>query len=51
MDNYTALSDDSFENFIGSRNCQEKQNSKDIEGTNFKVLSRICDKIYPGNSP
>ena len=31
MDNYTALSDDSFDDFIVSGNCQEKQNSKDIE--------------------
>ena len=31
MDNYTALSDDSFDDFIVSGNCQEKQKSKDIE--------------------
>ena len=31
MDDYTALSDDSFEDFIVSGNCREKQNSKDIE--------------------
>ena len=30
MDDYTALSDDSCEDFIESANCQEKQNSKDI---------------------
>ena len=35
MINYTALSDDSFGDFIVSGNCQEKQNRKDIEGTNF----------------
>ena len=51
MDDYTALSDDSFEDFIVSGNCQEKQNSKDIEGTNFKILSRIYGKISPANSP
>ena len=51
MDDYTALSDDSFEDFIVSGNCPEKQNSKDTEGTNFKVLSRICGKISPENSP
>ena len=26
-------------------------NSKDIEGTNLKTLSRICGKISPENSP
>ena len=31
MDDYTALSDDSFDDFIVSRNFQEKQNSKDIK--------------------
>ena len=51
MDDYTALSDDSFDDFIVSGNCQEKQNSKDIEGTNFKLLSRNCGKIFPENSP
>ena len=51
MDDYTALSDDSFDDFIVSANCQEKQNSKDIEGTNLKILSRICGKISPENSP
>ena len=51
MVDYTALSDDSFEDFIVSGNCQEKQNSKDIEGTNLKILSRICGKISPENSP
>ena len=51
MDDYTALSDDSCEDFIESANCQEKQNSKDIQGTNFKILSRICGKISPENSP
>ena len=30
MDDYTALSDDSCEDFIESAKCQEKQNSKDI---------------------
>ena len=33
MDDCTALSDDSFDDFIVTRNFQEKQNSKDIEGT------------------
>ena len=37
MDDYTALSGDSFDNVIVSRNCQETQN-KDIEGTNLKIL-------------
>ena len=35
MNDYTALSDDSFDDCIFSRNCQEKQNNKDIEGTNL----------------
>ena len=47
----TALSDDSFDDFIVSGNCQEKQNRKDIEGTNLKILSIICCKIFPENSP
>ena len=51
MVDYIALSDDSFGDFIVSANCQEKQNSKDIEGTNFKILSKICGKISPENSP
>ena len=54
MDDYTALSDDSFEDFIVSGNCQKKkkkQNSKDIEGTNFKILSRVCGKISSESSP
>ena len=51
MDDCTALSDDSFDDFIVSANSQEKQNSKDTEGTNLKILSRICDKISPENSP
>ena len=51
MDDYTALSDDSLDGFIVSGNCQEKQNSKDIEGTNLKILSRICGKISLENSP
>ena len=51
MDDYTALSDDSFEDFIVSGNCQEKQKSKEIKGTNFKILSRICGKISPENFP
>ena len=38
MDDYTALSDDSLEDFIESGNSQEKQSSKDIEGTRFKIL-------------
>ena len=27
-----------MDNFIASGNCQEKQNNKDIEGTNLKIL-------------
>ena len=38
MDDYTALSGDSFDNVIVSGNCQEKQNNKDIEGTNLNIL-------------
>ena len=38
MDDYTALSDSSFDDFIVSGNCQEKQNNKDTEGTNLKIL-------------
>ena len=51
MDDCTALSDHSLEDFIVSGNCQEKQNSKDIENANLKILSRICGKISPENSP
>ena len=51
MVDYIALSDDSFGDFIVSANCQEKQNRKDIEGTNLKILSKICGKISPENSP
>ena len=51
MDDCTALSGHSLEDFIVSGNCQEKQNSKDIEGANLKILSRICGKISPENSP
>ena len=51
MDACTALSENLFDDFIVSGNCQEKQNSKDIEGTNLKILSRICGKISPENSP
>ena len=51
MVDYTALSDDSFDDFIVSGNCQAKQNRKDIEGTNLKILSRICGKISLENSP
>ena len=51
MDDYTTLSDDSFEDFIVSGSCQETQNSKDIEGVNLKILSRICGKISLENSP
>ena len=38
MDDYTSLSDNSFDDFIVSGNCQEKQNNKDIDGTNLKIL-------------
>ena len=41
MDDYNALSDDSFDDFIVGGDCQEKQNSKDIENTNLKILFRI----------
>ena len=51
MDDYTAFSDDSFDDFIESGNFQEKQNRKDTEGTNLTILSRICVKIPPENSP
>ena len=51
MDDYAALSDDSFDDFTASGNSQEKQNSKDIECTNLKILSRICGKISPENCP
>ena len=51
MDDYTALSDDSFDDFIVSGNRQEKQNSKDTEGTNLKILTRICSKISPQDFP
>ena len=51
MDDYSAFSDDLFDDFIVGWNCLEKQNSKDIEGTNLKILSRICGKISPENSP
>ena len=51
MDDYTGLSDHSFDDFIVSGNFREKQNSKDTEGTNLKIHSRICGKISPENSP
>ena len=51
MVDYTVLLDDSFDDFIVSANCQEKQNSKDVEGTNLKILSKICGKISFENSP
>ena len=38
MDDHTALSDDSFQGFIVRGNSQEKQNNKDIESTNLKIL-------------
>ena len=47
MDDYTGLLDDSFNDFIISGNCQEKLNSKDIEGT---IFSRICGKISSESS-
>ena len=47
MDDYTTLSGDSFNDFIVSGNCQEKLNSKDIEGT---IFSRICGKISSESS-
>ena len=50
MFDYTALSDDLFDDFIVSGNCREKQNSKDTEGTNLKILSKSCGKISPENS-
>ena len=52
MDDYSALSGDSFDDFLVSGNCQKKkQISKNIEGKNLKILSRICGKISPENSP
>ena len=52
MVDYIALSDDSFDDLIVSGNCQEeKQNRKDLEDTNLKILSRICGKIFSENSP
>ena len=51
MDACIALSENLSDDFIVSGNCQEKQNSKDIEGKNFKILSRICGKISPENCP
>ena len=51
MDDYIALSDDSFDDFIVSGNCQERQNSKDTEGTNLNILSRICSQISPQDFP
>ena len=51
MVGYTALSDDSFDDFVVSGNCQEKQSRRDTEGTNLKFVSRICGKIFPENSP
>ena len=47
MDDYTGLLDDSFNDFIISGNCQEKLNSKDIEGT---IFSRICGKTSSESS-
>ena len=41
MSDCTALLDDSFDNYIiVSGKCQEKQNNKDIEGTN------LISKLY-----
>ena len=51
MDDYIALSDHSFDDFIVSGNCQERQNSKDTEGTNLNILSRICSQISPQDFP
>ena len=42
MDDYTALSEDSFEDFIVGTNCEEKQNNKDIV-----QFSAIWGKISP----
>ena len=50
MVDYTALSDNLFDDFIVSGNGREKQNSKDTEGTNLKILSKSCGKISPENS-
>ena len=38
MDDYTALSDDSFDGFKVSGNCQEKQNNKSIRSANLKII-------------
>ena len=35
INDYTALWDDSFDDYIVSGNCQEKQNNKGIEDTNL----------------
>ena len=41
MNDYTALLDDSFDDYvIVSGKCKEKQNNKDIEGTN------LISKLY-----
>ena len=50
MDACIALSENLSDDFIVSGNCQEKQNSKDIERTNLKILCRICGRISPGNT-
>ena len=50
MVDYTALSDNLFDDFIVSGNGREKQNSKDTEGTNLTILSKSCGKISPENS-
>ena len=42
MDDYTALSEDSFEDFIVGTNCEEKQKNKDIV-----QFSAIWGKISP----
>ena len=38
MDDYIALSHDSFQDLIISGNCQEKQDNKDTDGVNLKIL-------------
>ena len=38
MNECTALSGDSFDDFIVSGNCQEKQNNKGIEVTNLRII-------------
>ena len=51
MDDCTALSDDSFDDFIVTRNFQEKQNSKDIEGTTWKFFLEFMVRFLLNSLP